>query len=129
MARFQTDKLPFSWVGIEFVGFTVVPTAYTIGTSSHPTDPYPKSWEFQATADTAADWDSCTWLCLDKQLDGTFVPGSLPESSRTYVLVPCPNHRSYRRFRILQTAVNSQWGHELSVSGLEVYGNLFKVQY
>jgi hypothetical protein len=119
-ARFATEKIPFAWVGVDMLHFAVVPTAYTLSASPDATDALPLTWEFQASSATGAeDWDAPIWDVLDKRL------GCGLEHGRTATF-QLTTQRKYKRFRVVQTSVNSLWGHELVVSGLELYGTLLR---
>lgn len=130
VAHFATEKLPFAWAGIDFGDFRVAVTKYTVGTSDQAGAPVPMQWELQGSNDRAAAWGDCTWVVLDKQ-QGAFVEQPAKRLSATFDVVLKSDSATYggvpfRRLRIVQTSVNSHWGHELVVSGLEFYGRLFR---
>ena len=150
-----TENMPYSWVGVDFKRFRVMPTAYTIGTMSYEaatnlgatSPPLPLQWELQGCRAVDCkgdvysldDWvGMCSWHVLHRYechpgeslfrytppaADGTPSPSHL---SHTFRIDPSVTQRwgFFKRFRIVQTGRNSSFGHELSVSGFEVYGGL-----
>jgi hypothetical protein len=139
VTHFVTEPCPFAWVGIDFGRFTVRVRHYTIGTSigskgttaapSTQHVPFPTSWELQGCIRVADererdDWSVCKWHVLDQQIQSKRLCDS---RSATFEVRPEVASRwgAMQRLRLVQTARNSQWGHEFFVSGVEFYGSLF----
>jgi hypothetical protein len=125
VGRFVTDKMPFAWVGVDLLEFGVVPTWYTLGGSTDADDPYPLQWELQATTTAGTSWDGADWVVLDRQMGDMLCRKGPTPPSKTFQVTA--KAQPFRRFRIVQTSANSHWGHELAVSGLELYGTLHRV--
>jgi hypothetical protein len=125
VGEFATESIPFAWVGVDFRSFRVRPTAYTVGISSAAGAPKMTDWELQACRDDGEDWAGHRWFVLDVR-SGWYFKDS---PSATFTVPSAGQHReAWRKFRIVQTNRNSQWGHELCISGFEVFGNLFSTR-
>lgn len=148
-SRFMTANVPYAWAGVDFQDFCVDITAYTFSVNSEINSPFPLSWELQGCAamtpdeDACSDWKCCTWHVLHKH-DLTVAPPMAESPSlttdRNHQLVPPPCFSAtqrtlsftlekhlwgpMRRVRIVQTSRNSEWGHSLPISGIELYGKL-----
>jgi hypothetical protein len=154
-SRFITPSIPYAWVGVELLqGYAVEVTGYAFCISDG-SSAFPTAWELQgstvATAPSvrgeasAAVWTETAerWRVLHK-VEPHVVHSADRDSatqSSTAAIVAAPfetgcrvatfhvrPHRwgAMNRLRIVQTKRNSQWGHELPISGFEVYGSLSK---
>lgn len=149
-----TENMPYSWVGVDFKKFRVMPTAYTIGTLSFEaatqlggtSPPLPLQWELQGCRAVDCNGDPfsldywvglCSWHVLHRYEchpgESLFryspPPSGSPATSHlahTFRIDPSVAQKwgFFQRFRIVQTGRNSSWGHELAVSGFELYGGL-----
>jgi hypothetical protein len=131
VSHFATENLPFSWVGVDLLSLRLHVTAYTLGTSTEAQPSFPTEWELQGTAEGLDDWGMCAWHVVDRQTTHRFGESSTASPLSATFIVERPSAVSkgrgpFRRLRIVQTARNAHWGHELQASGLEFYGNLQK---
>jgi hypothetical protein len=154
-SRFITPSIPYAWVGVELLqGFALEVTGYAFCISDG-CSAFPTAWELQgSTAATdssirgeasAALWTETAerWRVLHKvephvthradrdsatQLSTSAIVAAPFETGRRVATFHVRPHRwgAMNRLRIVQTNRNSQWGHELPISGFEVYGSLSK---
>ena len=124
VSHFSTAPLPFSWVAVDFINFSVCPTHYTIGTSTSISS-YPTSWQllgYENSENPSMDaW--LNWVLLDEVRNCQFFS---PNRLSATFPVKCRRNKFFRYLRIIQIAANQQFGHDFTVSGLEFYGSLKK---
>ena len=118
VSNFFTESIPFAWCGVDLKMFRVIIKNYTVGTS-RAGGAFPVEWELQGTTSASDNWGENCWVVLDHQC-GCFFDENV--RSRTFPVEQ--KEIWFRKLRIVQTSRNSRWGHELLVSGFEVYGHL-----
>ncbi|KAJ9471398.1 hypothetical protein DIPPA_05221 [Diplonema papillatum] len=146
VSHYQTDSLPFSWVAFDFGPVSVCPTWYTVGTST-VLKSYPVSWKLfgsnhcssaSASLFTADMWQN--WFLLDEVQGAEFradclsktFPVKGPSPGRFETGISYVNTWSvgfYRHLRLVQTGLNQQYGHVLTVSGIEFYGHVKRTSH
>lgn len=133
VSHFETQTVPYAWVGVDFGPFTIRVSHYTIGSSTAfgANTPFPTGWELQGCVsvrneDERRDWSLCQWHTLDQHYE--FVGFAYPDKmSLTFKVKDeiALRWKALQRIRLVQTSRNTQWGYQLVCSGLEFYGNIF----
>jgi len=122
-----TENTPNSWIGIDFLTWTIVPDAYTI-----------RSWRSAMFDGSDVNWHLRHWtlqgsndLVMWENISEHKNDASLQAQGQTHTwLIPKPltGTKAFRCIRILQTAANSSGDHWIWISGFEIYGKLAKIQ-
>mmetsp|Transcript_1771 Transcript_1771/g.5488 ORF Transcript_1771/g.5488 Transcript_1771/m.5488 type:complete len:711 (-) Transcript_1771:2253-4385(-) len=112
-----TKDVPASWFSIDLGhNRSVVPTHYSLRHGSKYKSDCLRTWDFQGSKD-GKKWTLLQKHQGDQGLNGAFAVHTWPVDSEG---------SSFRYFRVLQTAHNSSNHNFLSLSGIELYGDLYE---
>lgn len=116
--RCVTRPLPQSWIAVDLLDKTVLPTEYSVRHYSTWDSEALRSWRFEGSTDGER------WTVLREHVNDETLNGK--GATATWKISNAPT-KPCRMFRIVQTGENSNKHHYLALSGFELYGRLFQL--
>lgn len=114
--EFTSRNQPNSWLRFEFKNHKVIPTDYTIKTSSQYTGGWRlKNWVIEASND-CSQWETISEEQNDSFLNGNYLVHTYKIRKQT--------SKAYKYIQIRQTGVNWANGNVLDIGSIEFYGKL-----
>ena len=117
--EFWTKDIPASWVCVDLgPSRKLLLTHYTLRHGGDSVQDFLRNWALQASDDNGASG----WTILQRQRDNSNLHFQF--ASHTWTVTTCS--KPYRYFRILQTGRSASNRNFLSISGMELYGELYE---
>lgn len=113
---FASENVKNSWLRLDFKNNKIIPTEYTIMSSSSYTNGWrPKNWVIEVSN------DGSTWGVISEEKEN----GSLNGNFLVHTFkINKPTLTAYRYFQIRQTGTNWTNGHYFDIGSIEIYGDL-----
>eukprot|EP01132_Coremiostelium_polycephalum_P004171 gene4171-5220_t len=113
-----TKDVPSSWFAIDLgKNYSLILKYYTLRHGGNSKQDCPRNWVLQGS-DDGLDWSTISRHVNEIHINSNFASHSWPVTN---------NSSPYRFFRILQIGHNSTNHNYFSISGIELYGDLYEV--
>eukprot|EP00960_Hanusia_phi_P073709 768070-Hanusia_phi.AAC.4 len=117
----STDDVAGAWIVIDFgTAISVSPTHYSLRHGRIDREDMLRSWNLEGSQDLS------NWHILSQHINDETI--RRPMQLETFEVKLPQLGNTYRYLRLVMTGRNSSGNHSLSVSGLEVYGRIFRGQ-